>query len=348
MLKNGTIYFRGTVKEALFYENSENYKRGGILLKGKRIISRINYVIPIYKLEDHILKNTEQMNVITISIDQVNFQLQENHQFTWLQGLGNVFCVFDQQDSGNIIFGLEKNNKKFFVKYAGAKPIDFAGNPKDAIDRLVKAIPVYEKLEHPHVIKLVDHFSVEKGYVAVFEWFEGECLHSHWSFGGKAKYENPKSPFYRFRNLEMEERLQALDVIFSFHTYVESRGFVAVDFYDGSILYNFNNNETKICDIDFYRKSPSVNDLGENFWGANRSKSPEELDLGSPIDSKTNVFNLGAIAFGLLGGEKDHSFSKWEANGRLYEVALRAVNENRAKRFTTVGEFYKAWKSALK
>jgi serine/threonine-protein kinase len=65
-----------------------------------------------------------------------------------------------------------------------------------------------------------------------------------------------------------------------------------------------------------------VNDIGENFWGAKRSKAPEEFELGAPIDAKTNVFTMGAIAFGLLGGEMDHSYSKWEAGKRLYEVAL--------------------------
>ena len=228
----------------------------------------------------------------------------------------SVFCVFDQQDSGNISFGVEKDEQKYFVKYAGAKPIDFTGNPKDAIERLKKAVPVYQSLEHPHLIKLLDYFSTENGYAVVFQWFEGECLHSHWSFGGVAKYTNPQSPFYRFKKLEVEKRLKALDAIFSFHTFVEAQKYVAVDFYDGSILYDFKNDETKICDIDFYRKSPSINDLGENFWGSNRVKSPEEYELGSPIDSITNVFNLGAIAFGLLGGEMDRSFS----NGMLIKI----------------------------
>ena len=294
------------------------------------------------------MNNTEQINPITFTIDKVTFQLQEDHNFLWLKNLGDVFCVFDQQDSGNIGFGLEKNNKRYFVKYAGAKPMDFSGNPKDAVDRLIKAISVYQKLEHPYLIKLVDHFSIETGYAAIFEWFEGECLHSHWSFGGRAKYTNPESPFYRFKNFEIEKRLDTLDIIFSFHAFVESQGFVAVDFYDGSILYDFKNNKTKICDIDFYRNSPTINDLGNNFWGANRSKSPEEYKLGSPIDSITNIFNLGAIAFGLLGGEMDHSFSKWEAGQKLYEVAIRAVEEDRDKRYSTVIEFYEAWKFALK
>ncbi|GAB6453693.1 MULTISPECIES: hypothetical protein [Bacillus] len=293
------------------------------------------------------MKNVQQTNLITLKLNKVDFQLQEEHNFDWLKQLGSVFCVFDQQDSGNISFGVEKDEQKYFVKYAGAKPIDFSGNPKDAIKRLKNAVPVYQSLEHPHLIKLLDNFPTDYGFAVVFQWFEGECLHSHWSYGGVEKYTNPKSPFYRFKNLELEKRLKALDTIFSFHTYVESKNYVAVDLYDGSILYDFKNDETKICDIDFYRKSPFINDIGENFWGANRSKSPEEYELGSPIDSITNVFNLGAIAFGLLGGEMDRSFSKWGASQGLYEVVLRAVEEDRNKRYSTIKDFYDAWKSVL-
>ncbi|KAB8138164.1 serine/threonine protein kinase [Gracilibacillus oryzae] len=282
-----------------------------------------------------------------MTIDKADFQLQEEHCFDWLKPLGEVFCVFDQQDSGNISFGVEKDGQKYFVKYAGAKPIDFTGNPEEAMERLRKAVPVYESLAHPHVIMLLDHFSTKEGYVLVFEWFEGECLHSHWSFGGKAKYTNPLSPFYRFKKLSIEKRLKALDAIFAFHAYVEAQEYVAIDFYDGSILYDFENDEIKICDIDFYQKSPSVNDRGEHFWGAYRSKSPEEFQLGAPIDSITNVFNLGAIAFGLLGGEMDHSYAKWETSSGLYDVAIKAVEEDRQKRYATVKEFYHAWSLEL-
>ncbi|QTN01523.1 serine/threonine protein kinase [Sediminibacillus dalangtanensis] len=276
----------------------------------------------------------------------MKFQLQEEHDFSWLEQLGTVFYVFDQQDSGNISFGVEKDGQKYFVKYAGAKPTEFTGNPNDAVQRLKKAVPVYQEFEHPYLIELIDSFSTGNGFAVVFQWFEGECLHAHWQYGGKEKYTNPKSPFYRFRKLDVKKRLKALDAIFSFHTYVESKDYVAVDFYDGSILYDFQKDETKICDIDFYRKAPSMNDIGEEFWGSNRSKSPEEYKLGAPIDSITTVFNLGAIAFGLLGGERDRSYSKWEADPGLYEVAWRAVEEDRNKRYATVKDFYGAWKYA--
>ncbi|MEI5906649.1 serine/threonine protein kinase [Bacillus spongiae] len=290
---------------------------------------------------------TEKNNPVRISLNDVTFQLQEKHDFEWLHSLGHVFSVFDEQDSGNICFGLERDGKKRFVKFAGSRPLDFSGNPQDAVTRLKKAIPLYSTLKHPHLIELVDHFSVKSGYVAVFEWFEGECLHSHWSFPPPAKYNHPKSPFFRYRHLPIEKRLKSLDTIFSFHAFVESKGYVAVDFYDGSILYDFSNDCTKICDIDFYRKAPSVNDIGKNFWGAKRSKAPEEFTLGAPIDAKTNVFTMGAIAFSVLGGETDHSFSKWDAGTTLYEIALRAVSEDRDMRYDSIKEFKLAWDGAL-
>ncbi|GIQ65093.1 serine/threonine protein kinase [Paenibacillus cisolokensis] len=281
----------------------------------------------------------------TITIDNVMFQLQEAYSFDWLKSLGRVFTVFDRQDSGNIGFGVEKAGRKYFVKFAGCKPIDFEGDPQEAIDRLKQAIPLYHELSHPALIRLVSHFPVETGYAAVFEWFDGECLHAHWSFPPPAKYEHPDSPFYRYKRLPIEKRLTSLDAIFSFHVHVESKGYVAVDFYDGSILYDFSNYATRICDIDFYRKAPSVNDMGD-FWGSKRFKSPEEFTYGAPIDARTNVFTMGAIAFGMLGGELDRSFSKWEAGQALYDVAMRAVRPDRPLRYASVAEFKAAWDAA--
>ena len=140
-------------------------------------------------------------------------------------------------------------------------------------------------------------------------------------------------------------RLASLDSIFSFHIHVERENYVAVDFYDGSILYDFNKNITKICDIDFYQKRPYTNMMGR-LWGSARFMSPEEFELGAAIDEKTNVFNMGAIAFGLLGGELDRSFSKWDASKELYDVAIRAVDKNRSQRYSSVEEFYNAWEVA--
>ncbi|PYI54366.1 serine/threonine protein kinase [Paenibacillus flagellatus] len=281
----------------------------------------------------------------TVRLDDVVFGLREEHDFGWLRRLGRTFAVFDQQDSGNISFGVERGGSNYFVKYAGAKTAEFAGDPEDAVAALRQAVPVYEALRHPALIAPIDHFDTGAGFAVVFEWFGGECLHPHWAFAGPAKYGHPDSPFYRYRRLSVEKRLHSLDVLFDFHRHVEARGYVAVDFYDGSILYEFASDATRICDIDLYRKRPAVNDRGETFWGARRFKSPEEFELGAPIDERSNVFLMGAVAFGLLGGELDRSLSRWEAGPRLHEVALRAVSPDRALRYAHVAEFKAAWDS---
>lgn len=279
---------------------------------------------------------------VEIQLNQVTFQLKEHHNFDWLIKLGTVFAVFDQQDSGNICFGVEKDGHKKFIKYAGAQTIAYNGTSGAAIERLKKSVSLYNKLKHESLITLIEHLPTQNGYVLIFDWFDGECLHPHWSFPPPEKYRNPNSPFYKFRHLSVRERIHSLNSIFSFHTYVEKKNYVAIDFYDGSILYNFNTNETKICDIDLYSKKPYLNKMGR-LWGSSRFMSPEEFELNAMIDEKTNVFNMGAMAFALLGGEKDRSFIKWEASKELYEVTYRAVNENRAERYASVNEFYEAW-----
>ena len=108
-------------------------------------------------------------------------------------------------------------------------------------------------------------------------------------------------------------------------------------------MYDDKNHVTKICDIDLYNKGYLVNEIGEEFWGSKRFKSPEEKTKSMIIDNKTNVYNLGALAFGLLGGELDRSFEKWEVDEKLYNIALKAVSEKKEDRYNSVLDFYNDW-----
>ncbi len=283
--------------------------------------------------------------MITVSLDGVSLRLRECHDFGFLQRLGSVFCVFDEQDSGNICFGVDTGTERLLVKYAGAKPIDYPGDPQQAIHRLEKAVPVYQALRHPSLVELREHFSTADGYAAIFTWFPGECLHSHWAFTPQEKYSHPDSPSCRHRQLPLDRRLDSLDAIFAFHEHVALSGYVAVDFYDGSILYDFSRHITMICDIDFYAKVPYTNTVGR-MWGSTRFMSPEEFELGAAIDEVTNVFGMGATAFALLGGEVDRSFEKWDASPALYEVARGAVSPSRNLRYPSISALRKAWNEA--
>ena len=44
---------------------------------------------------------------------------------------------------------------------------------------------------------------------------------------------------------------------------------------------------------------------------------------------------MGAIAFGLLGGELDRSILKWDAGSELYEIAMKAVQKNKGQIFNS-------------
>lgn len=273
-------------------------------------------------------------NVQTLILDGVSFQLKESHDFKWLHNLGEVFCVFDQQDSGNISFGVQKGNVKRFVKYGGAQTLNYSGEPREAVNKLKKAKNVYKELEHAYLVKLVGHLELPAGFALVFEWFDGLNIQ---------KNSEPSSAYQRFKKLPLDLRLQSLTTIFEFHAHVERNNYVALDFYDGSILYDFEQHITKVCDVDLYHIKPFYNQMGR-LWGSSRFMSPEEFSLASEIDGQSNVFNMGAIAFALVGGTLDRSYSNWEAGEELYQVAKKAVEKDRNSRYASLFDFYTEWK----
>ena len=52
--------------------------------------------------------------MITVTLDTIKFHLKEIHDFSWLQAIGKCFAVFDQNDSGNISFGVARGSEKKF------------------------------------------------------------------------------------------------------------------------------------------------------------------------------------------------------------------------------------------
>jgi serine/threonine-protein kinase len=278
-----------------------------------------------------------------IQLGQVRFELKEEHDFSWLNDMGDVFAVFDQQDSGNICFGVQQNRKKIFVKYAGAKTLNFPGQPKEAVQRLKYATQVYSKFEHEVLAKFIEGFDTVDGYALAFEWFDGENLYDK-TFPPPEKYTNLNSPYCRFKKLPVSIRMNALEQTFKFHLMVEEKGYVAIDFYDGCLMYDFSNHTIKICDIDLYSPKPYINTMGR-MYGSKRFMSPEEFTLGAKIDEVTNVYNMGATAFCLLGDEKDRTLEKWNAPEELYHLASKAINKDRNKRYTSLKMFYKEWKT---
>lgn len=286
------------------------------------------------------------MITIPVGKNQYPLTLAKYHNFNWLNDV-DVFTIFDQHDSGNISFGIIENGQRYFLKYAGARNLEYEGNVEDAIQRLMNAKDVYEKIHHSLLVSYINSIQTINGLCLKFHWIDGECMHNHWDFTPYEKYHAYHSPFVKLRQLSLSKRLNILTQIFEFAAYVESLGYVMIDFYDGSILYNFEHSKLTICDIDFFQKGPVSNTIGEDFWGSSRFKAPEEFELGPHITSETNVYVLAGIAFAFIGGRSDKSYEKWESTPDLFNVCIKALQKEKAKRYLTIQAFYEAWLAYL-
>lgn len=274
------------------------------------------------------------MNGITCTIDGVSYRMQEAHDFSFLQTYGRVFKVFDDQDSGNICFGVEHGNERFFVKYAGARTLRGCVTPEEAIANLKRTVPLYQHLKHENLIELLETRETASGFAMIFRWTDAECM-------GRMYPESHA----RFMQMDNAAKLGVFAAVQRFMAHVHSKGYVAIDFYDGSIMYDFETGRTLICDIDFFRQKPCVNDMGR-MWGSSRFQAPEEYQLGVAIDERTNVYTLGATAFALFAAYQ-RTPSDWMLGEAAYAVAAKAIQPDPNDRQQSIRQFMAEWDAAI-
>lgn len=270
-------------------------------------------------------------------IDGLPYKMKASFDFEFIHKYGKVFKVFDDQDSGNICFGVcDTDGSRYFVKFAGAPTECYDGSPEDAVERLKATLPVYMDLKHPGLIQLLDAQDAAGGFAMVFRWAEGDCMGRMYP-----------AQHHRFMNLPVEDRLRVFRDVLAFLEYVHDRGYVAIDFYDGSVMYDACDREgkTTICDIDFFGRKPYYNHMGR-MWGSSSFMSPEEFTLGAELDEVTNVYTAGAFAFALFGGYR-RVFDHWTLGEACYEVAKKAVSDDRGSRQQSLRQLIREWKDAL-
>lgn len=266
--------------------------------------------------------------------DNVPYKLAKPYDFGFLRSYGKVFKVFDDQDSGNICFGTEKDGKKYFIKFAGAPTARYSGDPEEAVKRLQASAQVYRDLAHENLIKLVKTEEAGGGYAAVFEWAAGESMGRMYPLSRR-----------KFMAMPDETKFRVFMDVLAFHAYAEEHGYTAIDFYDASVMYDFTENKTVICDIDFYAKKPYINMMGR-MWGSSKFKSLEEYEYGAEIDGVSNIYTMGAFGFALFA-DYGREQKNWRFSGELYNVIKKAVSAERSERQQSVRELIAEWKTAL-
>lgn len=258
----------------------------------------------------------------------------------YLQNSGQIFAVFNTQDSGNISYGVQVANTRYFVKTAGdpANPKPYLSHPQ-RVTLLRNAVQLAQSTDHPALCRLYQVIESPHGPLLVYEWIDGELIGTP-----SARRADPDSPYQRFRVLPVAGILPALDLIFDLHAYLAEKGWIASDFYDGCLLYDFSQQTLRIMDLDTYHQGSFTNTMGRMF-GSSRFMAPEEFQLGTRIDQRTTVFTMGRTA-ALFLSDGTLERAPFRGSDALYTVIHQACQEDRAQRFATMKDFYKAWRQA--
>jgi hypothetical protein len=250
----------------------------------------------------------------------------------FLATLGDVFAVFgaNTQDSGNVSYGLRVRGERFFVKTAGLRSAQAFLSHDDRVTLLRNAIQLSRSLSDPTLPALRHVVESPEGPLLVYDWVDGELVGV-----ARARRSDPASAFARFRALPGPEIATALDAVFRLHTRLEAIGWVACDFYDGSLIYDFEKRAIHVVDLDSYREGPFTNTMGRMF-GSTRFMAPEEFELGARIDARTMVFVMGRTIEQLFPSR----------SAGVAAVAARACEADPSRRFQTVRQFHDAWNAA--
>lgn len=271
--------------------------------------------------------------VVTLFPDGIPCVVKEETDLSFLHRWGRVFRVFDRQDSGNLCFGLEREGRRYFLKYTGARPLCFDGEPSEAVRLLEKSAQVIRDLAHPALLPLLWDGPVAGGYALLFPWTDALCM-------GK-QYPTRAA----FLALPVEKKLAVFQAVLAFHRHVAERGYVSVDFYDGCVMYEEETGRPLLCDVDAYHRTPFFNPVGR-MWGSSRFMAPEEYQKGAPVDERTMVYTMGSFAFELFSPE-GRELSLWPLSPAAWKCAGKAASSQRENRYPTLRSLEEAWDRAL-
>ena len=260
----------------------------------------------------------------------------------YLRSAGTLFAEFSAltQGSGNVSYGVKIGEQRYFVKTAGRPddPLPFLSHP-DRVALLRNAVRLSATFTHPALPQLVRVVESPSGPLLFYHWLDGELLGAP-----PDRRHDPESAFQRFRSLPATTIQECLDAIFDLHHQLASAGWIAVDFYDGCLIYDFKSGRLGIVDLDNYREGPFRNQMGRMF-GSTRFMAPEEFELGALIDERTNVFVMGRTALVFLS-DGTLNVDAFRGSTALFGVVSRACESDPARRFESMAAFYSAWCAA--
>ncbi|MCX6367863.1 MAG: hypothetical protein NTX57_14335 [Armatimonadetes bacterium] len=163
---------------------------------------------------------------------------------------------------------------------------------------------------HENIIPSLMMCGVDDGMILIYPFVSGETLSTC----------EAREKFYA---LPLAERRAALATILSALAAITSAGWLLVDFYEGNVIYDYENKKPWVFDWDLCLKAESFVLTTERNWGSSRLMAPEEFVKGALIDSQTNVFNLGKFVLLTLGSDATETETATLTRATSPEKSLR-------------------------
>jgi len=250
-----------------------------------------------------------------------------------LAALGEVFAVFEEQDSGCRSYGVAIDGTRWFVKIA-------PGAARAALLR--SAARFHAAVRHPVILAPVAFADLGERAAFAYPWAPGAVLY-HPTKAHHPSRTAPDSPMRALRAQSLRVVRRVVDDIFDAHLAVAAAGYVAVDFYDGCMLYDPATGAVRLIDLDHYLPGPFT--VGpQRLPGSRRFLSPEQCTAGAVVDERTTVFTLGRTALILM--DEGDAGQAWRGTEAQLRVLRRATRPDPADRYDGVARFVAAWRAA--
>jgi hypothetical protein len=249
--------------------------------------------------------------------------------------MGEVFVTIAGHDSGCTSYGVAASDgTRRFVKVA-------YGSDRWQLER---AILFHARVSAPHVLPMETSLAVRDsdtrgpGVGVVYPFLDSTVLNDP-TAPGACHHDDPGSALQRFIDEPTERILGVIDAIVDAHVAIAEQGFVAVDFYDGCLMYDFDTGDVRLVDLDLYTQGPYTLTDDRQF-GSTRFMAPEEFCRGAVIDQQTTVFTLGRTAMVLLGPQAHRRLGL-----ELSDAVDRATQPRASDRWPDVASFAAAWRA---
>jgi serine/threonine protein kinase len=259
------------------------------------------------------------------------------HEILADQGCTVVRQFGERRDSRSVVVGVAgPAGERYIVKHA---------EDSEAISWLESARRFHAAVRHPSVPTVLQRVKTRTGVALVEEWGDGEILVDGYDPAVPSP-DRDDSPLRRFLRLPVDDIARALGQLIGVHVSVAAAGYVAVDLYDGCVLYDFTTGAVRLIDLDHYRPGPYVLATDRQL-GSSSYMAPEEFERGATIDERTTVYTLGRMALVYLGCPRKSPPRREDFRGsdEQFLLAMNACARRPDDRIHTVGELEALWHS---